>query len=137
MGDYTECFIKCRLKDLPKNVEDVLTYMFTESTLDLPQDLPDHPFFKTPRWCCIGKCSSYYHIPTNLNHFKFDDIAKCYYLISYSNIKNYHNEISLFFDWLNPYIDDEDGKFIGYSLTEYMNIPELFFKVEANPTCNE
>ena len=36
----------------------------------------------------------------------------------FQNIKNYNNEIEEFFEWLMPYIDGEEGDFIGYSRYE-------------------
>lgn len=135
MGDYTECYIRCKLiNDLDPIVENTLKFLFIDKTKE-PKILPNHIFFTLPRWRMLGSCNSYYHIPVTLNSFKFDDISRSYYLLSRSDLKNYDNEIECFFDWLDPYIDELPGEFIGYILTEYNNQPLLVYKKDDTNIC--
>ncbi len=129
MGMYTEMFICSKLKeDTPNEVINVLDYMFNfEEGKECPKGL-EHDFFRTSRWSVIGKCCSYYHVPFITRHFKIDDLSKSYYLLSRSDIKNYDNEIELFFDWIMPYLDKQDGEFIGYSRYEEDLEPKLYYK---------
>ena len=131
MGMYTEILIKADIKiDIPTKVHEILTFLFTETDVDKPKDLPDHPFFKYDEWTLIGRCSSYYHIPTCLNFYEKE------YLFSRSDLKNYGNEIDLFFDWIDPYICAYEGKCIGYSWYEESDEPTLIYKKKEieNPT---
>lgn len=126
MGMYTELVLKCGIKDsAPKVVIDVLDKLFNGS-VDEVEVLPDHEFFKCPRWECIGSCWSYYHIPFALSKFQHDEISKD--LFSRSDLKNYDNEIAKFIDWLMPYIDEEPGYCIGWSWYEEETKPTLLFK---------
>lgn len=129
MGMYTEVYICSKLtKDVPM---DILKYLFTDNfKLPIPEDLklPDHPFFKVERWFQIGHCCSYYHIPYPTSDLRFDETSKNWYLVSRSDIKNYDNQIELFFDWVMPYLDKCEGEFIGYSRYEEFDEPKLYFK---------
>jgi hypothetical protein len=134
MGMYTEIYVNCGLiEKLPKDVIDVLQYLFGEEgqRANEPIKLPKHKFFSdSVDWRHIGNSCSYYHIPNVVNSFRMDEENKCYYLTSRSDLKDYRNEIDLFFDWLNPYIDSFPGEFIGYKLYEDTDLPTLFVKKE-------
>jgi len=115
---YTELVLKCRLKnkeELPEEVKEVLLYLFGENHPEMDQQkLPEHPFFKTPRWHMIGSCSSYSHVPYPYNYLNFDSGK----LFSRSDLKNYDNEIELFSNWLMPYLDPEMNDFMGWIWSE-------------------
>lgn len=132
MGMYTEIYVNCRLiEELPKDVIGVLQYLFSEERekANEPADIPDHPFFcENINWRSIGVECSYYHIPFTTNKFLRDENGKYYYLTSRSDLKNYRNEIDLFFDWLMPYVDRFPGEFIGYKRYEDNDLPTLFVK---------
>jgi hypothetical protein len=49
--------------------------------------------------------------------FKFDEIAKCWYLTFVANIKNYEREWQHFIDWLTPYLDR--GEHSPYHIGHY------------------
>lgn len=67
MGMYTELVFKAELKRPYSNyVLDVLRHLF--SGYPKPEIVPNHPFFETPRWNLIGRCSSYYHHPRAMSH---------------------------------------------------------------------
>lgn len=116
MGTYTELVIKTRIATEDHKVRTVLNYLFNEAEdAEPPTDLPDHPFFVNRRWDLIGKCSSYYHIPTNLNYFKDG------YLFSRSDLKNYDNTIEEFIDWISPYTTGIVGSVLGWICIEQHN----------------
>lgn len=121
MGMYTELVLKCMVKqDRPEIVHKVLSYMFPQD-LDRPDELPEHEFFKTERWYLIGGSSSCYHIPSPSAYYDGR------YLFSRSDLKNYGNEISLFLDWLNPYLDNYPGECIGWVWYEEDHEPQLIY----------
>jgi len=118
MGMYTEVLVKCNLlPDLPPEVTSALEFMFNGG--DEPPALPEHDFFKKPRWSFVGKGSSYYHIPWP------DSRLSGGYLFSRSDLKNYDQEIENFFNWIMPYVSAENGKCIGYSWCEEDDTPAL------------
>lgn len=133
MGMYTELLIKVDIfRDLPENVKFILNFLFNpESENDIWDknmnirsdiDIPDHKFFKSERWTQIGRCNSFYHIPACCNHYEEG------YLFSRSDLKNYDNEIEYFLDWINPYIDLPEGRFIGWIWYEEFKKPEFIYK---------
>jgi len=134
MGMYTELVLKCQIKDdLPADVRSVLKYLFKGGDKPLAV-LPDHEFFKCPRWDFIGQGSSFYHHPAALSDYwtgHGDDDNRGGYLFSRSDLKNYDNEIEKFIDWLRPYIDENDEQCIGWSWYEEEDQPTLLFK-DAN-----
>jgi len=135
MGMYTEIIIKAKIQAddaMSEDVKMILNYLFNpnDKTEILNQDgtpisgitLPDHPFFETDRWWAIGRSSSYYHIPTTLNFFDGS------YLFSRSDLKNYDYEIDLFFEWIQPYLNEDIGTCIGWSWYEETKEPTLHYK---------
>lgn len=118
MGMYTEIFFRATLiKDIPDEVLAPIRAMLGQIEVD-PDDLPDHPLFECPRWDMLGQGSSYYfpqHAASGVTH---DEIRKAYGLALNADIKNYHEEIAKFFDWIDPYVDAAPGEFLGYELYE-------------------
>ena len=96
MGMYTELDLKVAIKDDPV-VVDVLKDIATDGSSTIKGRL-DHPFFKTNRCDAVGWGGSYYF------QFRYDEIAKCWFLTTCFNLKNYDSEIEKFLDWLCPYI---------------------------------
>jgi hypothetical protein len=118
MGMYTELIIKADVKNnLPDDVEQVLQYLFNGG--DEPDSLPDHLFFRCERWPMVGQCSSYYHTPWATSKYSEG------YLFSRSDLKNYGDEISLFIDWIKPYLDVYEGQCIGWRWYEEDDVPVL------------
>lgn len=130
MGMYTELVLKCGIRDdVPSDVRAVLKHLFMQD--EEPETLPDHAFFKCPRWMMIGQCSSFYHHPRAMSDYwtgHSDKDEQGGYLFSRSDLKNYDDEINLFIDWLRPYIDEEDEQCIGWSWYEEDCQPTLIFK---------
>lgn len=122
MGMYTEAVIKADLlDDLPPDVMNIFLFLFGDNESE-PTEIPDHAFFKCVRWKHLGKMSSYYHHPK-----AFSNIEDTY-IFSRSDLKNYDNEIELFFDWSEPYWNEPKGKCLGWSWYEEADAPTLIFK---------
>jgi len=121
MGMYTEILIKANVHEsIPDNIKQVLNYMFNQG--EIPETLPKHDFFNCSRWGFIGSGSSYYHVPWATSAYKENSI------FSRSDLKNYDNEIELFFDWIKPYLDNVEGECIGHWWYEEYDEPELVIK---------
>lgn len=121
MGMYTELLLKCSVKEnLSLKTKNILDFLFNDK--EEPDDLPDHDFFKCERWKSIGRCNSYYHIPYTLNYYKEG------YLFSRSDLKNYNNEIGLFLEWIDPYINGLEESCIGWIWYEENFEPTLIYK---------
>jgi len=125
MGMYTELNIGVKL--IPtSDVLKKLRYILGDSDEDIEID---HPLFKTPRWCYMLRSGSYY-IHGQPDSKLFVDYLypenPMYFLNVRCNLKNYDDEIELFLDWLNPYIET-DG-FLGYMKCEECSNPTLIYK---------
>ena len=128
MGMYTEMYVKAIFKEnLPNDVVNIIKYMLGMGDIKVEDlKLPDHELFKTPRWECMLRSSSHYHIPFALNKFIYNEISEKYFLVARADFKNYNGEIEKFFDWLKPYLQREfDKTLIGYSLYEVDTEPKL------------
>lgn len=132
MGMYTELVIKADIKpEKSQEVEFILNFLFNPNSENDIWDekmqikteivLPDHLFFKCPRWTGIGRSNSHYPIPACCNFY--DGL----YLFSRSDLKDYHDEITLFLDWINPFFSCDSGKFIGWKWYEESNEPEFLY----------
>lgn len=134
MGMYTEAVIKVTFteRNLPDVVRSVLENLFNGG--DKPEELPEHPFFTTPRWEHIGNSSSYYHHPEAVVSYNtsFGGI----HLFARFDLKNYDGEIALFFDWVRPYIDQKQGECIGWSWYEEESSPTLIYASQSEDTTN-
>ena len=118
MGMYTELVLKAEVKEgIPQNVKSVLQFLFNDA--DMPDDIPEHEFFACDRWRNIGNSSSYYHVPFALSRYEGN------YIFSRSDLKNYADEIDKFVNWLTPYLNEPEGKCIGWSWYEEMDVPTL------------
>lgn len=126
MGNYTEILIKAKIKScIPDNVRNILMHLF-DSKIEFEDEyiksiLPEHEFFKCPRWHLVGTCCSSYHIPW------IDSNYEDGYIFSRSDLKDYDDEIDKFFDWISDYIDGIPGQCIGYKWHEYDDAPTLAY----------
>lgn len=126
MGMYTE--INCRIcldENVPEGVVKVLKYMVGDVEDISDEELPEHDLFKTPRWDTMLRSSSFYHIPKSNMELFYSDIGSNWYLIGRSDLKNYDDEIEMFFDWIKPYCEFSE-EMIGYSLYEEFNEPTIY-----------
>lgn len=124
MGMYTEILIKADVdENAPQEIRWVLEYLFNNVRLPLDFEMPEHEFFSEDhRWRAIGTCNSYYHIPWTNSRYMENRI------FSRSDLKNYNNEVELFFDWIDPYLDESSGQCIGYKWYEEDTEPTLVYK---------
>ncbi len=136
MGMYTECFVRVEIEEnTPPDVIEILRWMFDQDSGPCPESLPDHPFFACDRWAAIGHSGSFYHQPRPTSSMWLDQGK--WYICSRSDLKNYDDEISKFFDWLQPYAEATPGDFIGYSLYEEDQTPTLILKRDPFPSLPE
>ena len=144
MGFYTEIFIKLQLKkDTPQHVVDICRMLFEgtpkekyERKQQMP-DFPDHPFFECQRWDYIGTLTQSYDPVTCMRQVmaytdEGDENTLVptgeWEIVSLNELKDYGNEIELFFNWIAPYAVPMNG-FVGYAMTEEQDIPSRFFYV--------
>lgn len=127
MGMYTELVLKIEVnKGIDEKAFNVLHYMFGGGNGEgLENNLPDHPFFRLPRWSLIGKCSSFYHHPSNVNDWYDVDYSSTIYIFSRSDLKNYDDEINHFLDWVKPYVVPATGSCLGWVWYEEDEMPTL------------
>lgn len=123
MGMYTEIYINVDLKgDTPDDVIDVLKTMCDMEGSDkkVLEPYPD-------RWDYMFYSGSYYTPNTWCRSLTYDDISKKWSLLGKGDIKNYGLEIQKFFEWITPYVDGDDGDFIGYYRYEESRQPTLMY----------
>lgn len=131
MGMYTELDLKIAIEDNPI-VVNILKDMATDGSLSIKGRL-DHPFFKTDRCDAVGWGGSYYFDGQPHIQFRYDKIAKCWFLTTCFNLKNYDQEIEKFLDWLCPYILTEGyiGTYWYEEAPEPMNIYKVDEKIKV------
>jgi hypothetical protein len=124
MGMYTELVIVTQIKDDPEVVK-VIKHLIGEEECET---LPEHPFFQCPRFDLIMICNSHYFIPLSAQRFVYNVISKTWSLITRADFKNYNDEIALFCDWIDPYLDCSTGEMFGYSRYEEDEDPIILRK---------
>jgi hypothetical protein len=128
MGMYTELHYNVELlKATPAPIIAVLKYMLNHDNPKPP--LPDHPLFKTERWSVMLRMDSYYFAADTHSTLRLDENGDCYYLCIRCNVKNYGNEIEKFVDWIAPYVEANEGDFLGFSRYEETEDPTLIRKI--------
>lgn len=130
MGMYTELVLKCTVDEsAPKEVKNIVKYLFGEDRDETPTQLPHHPFFECSRWTCIGSMSSHYHHPESTRSL----VESCgdLHIFSRSDLKDYDDEIAKFIDWISPYLYNSVGECIGWSWYEENSVPTLIIKQEC------
>ncbi len=127
MGMYTALHFNSALRnDAPKEVIEVLKYMMRD-IIRQPDELPKHPLFDTERWRMLFTCDSYYFDMQTQSILSWEEANEHYYLCVNSNLKNYHNEIGRFLEWIMPYCDKYNGEFMGYYMYEEDSSPTLIY----------
>lgn len=148
MGDYTECVfrgsIDARRSPKHRAVQELLCAKLGRADVLSGQPPADrealvevtgHPLFETPRYRMIGRAGSFYHHPepvvsiyaSRLDGGLPSDDGTLWFFLRF-DLKNYDNEIELFFDYLQPYLCQHEGEWIGYILSEYDKQPKPVFK---------
>lgn len=126
MGMYTELHFNARLKpDVPTPVLEILNYMIGYDKFAPAH--PDHPLFNTSRWGVMLRCSSYYFDADTTSTLRYDDISKQHSLCIRTNFKNYDGEIEKFINWIRPYLDKDEGDFLGFHRYEETEEPTLIY----------
>lgn len=128
MGMYTELNIGVNLKtSTPDNIIKILDYMLGNNDDD-NIELTSHSLFSTGRWKYMLRCDSYYFDGRTDSSMEYDGIIKSYQLNVRCNLKNYDDEISLFLDFIQPYLDTYG--FLGYTRYEEYEDPTLIYNTE-------
>ena len=132
MGMYTALSLGVELKkDLPDEVANILSFMVHGHDLDRSDECPtkpDHAFFRCDRWPHLFRMDSYYFSYDSHWTFRLDHPAGSYYLSGVSNLKNYDGEIRKFVDWIEPYLHECTGGFIGWTQYEEDRLPTLIIR---------
>lgn len=127
MGMYTELHFNSELKkDVPSEVVEILKYMVGDLEEE-PSKLPDHDLFKDTRWRFMLRTDSYYFDADTHSTLRYDSIGESYYLCIRTNLKNYDSEIEHFIDWVMPYLNKYDKKFLGFYRYEENEKPTLIY----------
>ena len=125
MGMYTELNIGVNFSPFtPNNIIKILDYMLGNNG-DNNIELTSHPLFSTERWRYMLRCDSYYFDGRTDSSMEYDDIGNNYQLNVRCNLKNYNNEISLFLDFIQPYLNTYG--FLGYTRYEEHEDPTLIY----------
>lgn len=95
---------------------------------DVAVSKPNHDFFKTERWTCVGGSSSHYHFPHVCNvTYSPSYLPGELFIFSRSDLKNYGSEIESFIDWASPYLLNEPGDWVGHVFYEEWVAPIPWF----------
>ena len=126
MGMYTELHYNAELKsNVPEDVIEILRYMIGNT--ETKPKTPKHDLFGDTRWSSMLQSDSYYFDADTFSTLRYDNISVSYFLCIRCNLKNYQNEISLFTDWIRPYIRKNKGDFLGFFRYEESEEPSLIY----------
>lgn len=119
MGMYTEIKVECDVR-ADGDALTALQIMFAgldsrEINIgDLVHRLGAR-LFHCDRWSCIGNMSSAYFTTSKRAESSLEPVSEGVWRIrSISNLKNYDDEITHFFNWLRPMVVGEPGQVIGH-----------------------
>ena len=119
MGMYTEIFVNVDLK--PETPPEVIAVLQAMCGGEDRTPLTGKP----GRWDRLFNDGSYYTPRTSCAILKHDNIANAWSLLGKGDIKNYEGEIEAFFDFIMPWVDGDEGDFIGYTRAEERQEPTL------------
>ena len=121
MGMYTEIYVNVDLvKTCPDHAVNVLKAMCGEGD---KSDLDGTPVM----WAYLFNDGSYYTPNTQCKSLTWDENDGRYSLLGKGDIKNYGGEIEQFFEWLRPFVEGEEGDFIGYMRYDDDREPTLIY----------
>ncbi len=129
MGFYTELYLDCEIDSslLNDTEKEIVDYFFNfDVDRDTPTILPNHQFFKCPRWSMIGRGgSAYFDENVSKSLTKNNNIWS---IVSRSDFKNYDDEIELFLDWFTPFIIKKEEPYcVGHQQGEDDEEPTLIY----------
>lgn len=112
MRMYTELVLRCEIKkDTPENVLNLIRNMLDGGSRETNFD-PIQLFGE--RGDRFLRSASYYHHPVNYGGLEESaDFSGPQFFVR-CDCKNYDNEIERFIVWLTPYIESDEGEFLGY-----------------------
>lgn len=124
MGMYTELHFNSRLREnIPLSILQILQYMLGERKEDIYPINND--LFQSDRWKYMLTSDSYYFDAETHSTLNFDKDMNQWYLCIRCNLKNYCGEIEKFIEWIMPYLDKDEGDFIGFYRYEESQNPTL------------
>lgn len=101
MGMYTEIRTDFVVSDA--SARQILDQMMDGTAADIPQEfLPDHPIFRTTRWCYLFTMTSAYFDTYYRERHEDIPLGQVRYKTC-ANLKNYEDDIRLFANWIRPY----------------------------------
>lgn len=128
MGMYTEFVYAIDLREnTPQEVIDLLNYMTNTGDNCDEIEIPKHELFGDTRWRHMLKCDSAYFLGKSSVHFSKYSYMNEYNLTVRTNFKNYDDEITLFLDWIKPYVSACCDEFLGYYRYEEDIDPTLIY----------
>lgn len=135
MGMYTKINIILPIKnDTSNDIKEILQSMFEGDDIeDMKRKqlkLPSHKFFEGNRRIWFpASGGSYYFTGTVNSNIKYTSDAGDNQMVLHidTDFKNYDDEIELFLDWIQPYVDAGQNEFLGYSRYEETFNPTLYF----------
>lgn len=129
MGMYTEMIFGAALvKDTPEDVISALRVACGDET-KINSQVQEYLNIYDLEY--LFNCSSYYFgVSIALSKIWYDNICHKWIISVRSNIKNYHNQIDKFLDWIYPYIDYGSGAKNMYAVVTYEedDIPSIYYK---------
>ncbi len=121
MGMYTKLWFDARVKrDIDRINLCALEYLFADG--DMPEVLPEHPFFSLGRWSFMFSLPAYSGEAVRVKLGDFYD-----HVSAHIEVKNYCGEIESFLDWVRPLLAVEKGTCIGWKWYEEDDNPTLVY----------
>jgi hypothetical protein len=127
MGEYTRIQFQATLRsDLPEAVRRLLRNVVGQAFAE-PGPLPDHVFFRAPRWERVfNSTSTFFETPEPAEFLERETIC----LRFNRSLTNYDDEIEKFCDWIAPHIADPPGTVVGERESEHAHAPTLLVLTE-------
>ena len=130
MGMYTELVFGAELKEkTPLAIIEILKVMFGINE-ELPPKYEDQQE-NFPKSGHIPHGGSYYFgVHNSHSRMMYDEVSKAWNLSIRCNVKNYHNQIQNFVNWIMPYVEQGAGEeqILGYMIYEEDRKPRLIYK---------
>ena len=127
MGMYTEFHFNADLikEGLDEKTQEILDYMFGNIEEE-PEILPEHNLFNSPRWSWFVRSSSAYFPHEPASSFGHREYSSRYQLSIRCDLKNYEDEIELFIEWIEGFVEDRD-EMLGFSRYEDTDIMNIYY----------
>lgn len=136
MGMYTEICTNLMVQD-PEVVKILMWMVAHNFNEKVPEELPDHEFFRCDRWTILLKGGSAYFDDYLLELTCIEEEHGVYHLKTISNIKNYSQEIKKFAEWIRPYCSPQMYPIVTEEYEETRDCLTRYYqdgRVERDPT---